>query len=111
MATFTLIRQIWSVSRSLTGGQWRLDDVPEQRVVVEAMVTDYVPGIVTGYLSVSDRNHPGAVAETAEALDILDNEARKIRQAVVTDTLRELADHTRALRIQFGRPPGAGYDT
>lgn len=92
--------------------EWdRLADAPEQRVVVETMITEYLPAVVTGYLAVSDRTHPAAVRETIEALDILEDEARQIHQAVVHDTLRELEDHTRALRIQFRRPPGAGYDT
>lgn len=92
--------------------EWeRLAGVPEQRVIVETMITEYLLAVVTGYLAVSDRTHPAAVGETTEALEILDGEARQIHQAVVSDTLRELEDHTRALRIQFRRPPGAGYDT
>jgi hypothetical protein len=92
--------------------EWdRLADVPEQRVVVETIVNDYLPGTLGRYLAVSDRTHPTAVTETAESLTILREEVERIREAVVSDTLRDLEDQTRALRIQFGRLPGAGYDT
>lgn len=92
--------------------EWdRLVDVPEQRVVIEMIITDYLPGTLSRYLAVSDRAHPTAVAETAESLTILREEVERIREAVVSDTLRDLEDQTRALRIQFGRLPGHGYDT
>lgn len=89
----------------------RLADVPEQRVVVETIVNDYLPGTIDRYLAISDRAHPTAVTETAESLTILREEVERIREAVVSDTLRDLEDQTRALRIQFGRLPGPGYDT
>lgn len=92
--------------------EWdRLVDVPEQKVVVESMITRYVPDTISGYLEVSDRRHPTAVTVTTASLTILQEEAANIREAAVNDTLRELEDQTRALRIQFGRLPGPGYDT
>lgn len=92
--------------------EWEhLEDVPEQRVVIETIIDDYVPATIDAYLQVTDRQHPTAVTQTVDALGILEEETLRIHKAVVNDTLRELEDQTRALRLQFGRLPAPGYDT
>ena len=92
--------------------EWEhLEDVPEQRVVIETIIDDYVPATIDAYLQVTDRQHPAAVTQTVDALGILEEETLRIHKAVVNDTLRELEDQTRALRLQFGRLPAPGYDT
>lgn len=91
--------------------EWEnLDDVPEQRVVLEAIVEEYLPSTLRGYLAVTDRRHPQAISQTTESLRLLTEETDRIRQALLHDTLRELEDQNRALRLQFGRLPGPGYD-
>lgn len=89
----------------------RLGHAPEQRVIIEAIIEDYLPRVIAGYHAVHDRTHPVAVGETLSSLSILNDEAGHVRDAIVTDTLRELEDHTRALRMQFGRLPEPRYDT
>ncbi|MFC6146651.1 hypothetical protein [Corynebacterium nasicanis] len=92
--------------------EWdHLGDVPEQRVVIETIIDDYLPRTLRAYLAITERQHPVAIAETVDSLGILQEEATRIHRAVVNDTLRELEDQTRALRLQFGRLPGPGYDT
>ncbi|MDO5668913.1 MAG: hypothetical protein Q4G50_02800 [Corynebacterium sp.] len=92
--------------------EWdRLDDVPEQRVVLEAIVDEYLPATLRGYLAVTDRHHPQAIRQTTGSLGLLNDEVKRIRQALLDDTLRELEDQNRALRLQFGRLPAPRYDT
>ncbi|HZK31868.1 MAG TPA: hypothetical protein VFC72_03040 [Corynebacterium sp.] len=88
-------------------GRWgELDGAPEQQMTLTTMVQEFLPGMVERYLSIPDLHHPQAVADVVDSLQILREEAEETKQAVIADNVRQLEDHTRALRLQFGRLPG-----
>lgn len=99
-----------------------LDRVPERQVMVRAMINRYLPDLFHHYDQVPNDRDPRAVADVVESLRIMREESEDLRKAILDDNVRQLEDHTRHLRLQFGRleaydrdlerggEPGAGYD-
>lgn len=83
-----------------------LDDAPEQQMTVTTMVREFMPGLIDSYLGFPDRNHPQAVSGVVESLQILRAETEEAKQAIIQNNVRQLEDHTRTLRLHFGRMPG-----
>lgn len=90
---------------TLVLSEWEhLDDYPEQKVVVAAIVQDHLSALVAAYGEVPQSKRDQAVAPTADSLDLLAEELRKIHRAVGEDDLRALQNQRDVLAIQFGRP-------
>lgn len=79
--------------------------VPETRVTITTMITEFLPGLVHSYSNVPDPNHPRAVERVVESLNLLDEEARSTKQAIIDNNVRALEDHTRSLYVSLGKLP------
>lgn len=87
-----------------------LTGAPQQRAVVEAVVTDYLPETVTGFVDIpasmrstsTGAQGTSADRELVSALGHLRTGAEEIRAAVVAEDLEELRTQGRFLRQRFG---------
>ena len=86
--------------------------------VLEAIVEEYLPSTLRGYLAVTDRRHPQAISQTTESLRLL---TAHCRDGVDTLDWEALAQEQQTLAVYMGvaglerlrefisrSPPGAG---
>lgn len=89
--------------------EWdELDDVPETRVSITTIITEFLPGLVDSYRDIPDPHHPEAVEHVVGSLVLLEQEANATRQAIIDNNVRELEDHTRSLYLRLGKFPAEG---
>ncbi|WP_295806360.1 hypothetical protein [uncultured Corynebacterium sp.] len=80
----------------------RLNDAPHQQALVRDMIEEHSTELVKSYLEVTDLKNPAAVKEMSESLDILGREMQEIRDAISQNSVRNLRNHSMALKLEYG---------
>lgn len=80
----------------------RLDDAPHQQALVRDMIEEHSKELVNSYLDVTDLKNPVAVEEMSESLGILGREMGEIRDAIAQNSVRNLRNHSMALKLEYG---------
>lgn len=80
----------------------RLDDAPHQQALVRDMIEEHSRELVKSYLEVTDLKNPVAVEEMSESLGILGREMGEIRDAIAQNSVRNLRNHSMALKLEYG---------
>lgn len=98
------VRQIEDVLRPLLGHVARHGASTEQRVLLNAIITNYLPTPLRAYTGISERERTDdseATALLVEQLTILEGIARDVDNQVRTGAIAELSTHGRFLEDKF----------
>ncbi|MDK8850359.1 hypothetical protein [Corynebacterium sp. MSK019] len=84
--------------------EWKyLKDYPEQKVVIDGIIEEYLPQTVNSYLAVPERLRHKAENPARESIDLLHSAVQKIQDAIGQDNLIALEGQRDTLAIQFGK--------
>lgn len=84
--------------------EWKyLNNYPEQKVVIDGIIEEYLPQTVNSYLAVPERLRHKAEDPARESIELLHSAVRKIQDAIGQDNLIALEGQRDTLAIQFGK--------
>lgn len=84
--------------------EWKyLNNYPEQKVVVDGIIEEYLPQTVNSYLAVPERLRHKAEEPARESIELLHSAVQKIHDAIGQDNLVALEGQRDTLAIQFGK--------
>lgn len=83
----------------------RFDERPSAQASITTIIKQHIPDALDAYFAVIDRNKPERIGELNSTVRVLEEEAKRIRQAVEEDSVTALRDRTLAVKLQYGAMP------